>query len=121
MRSAAAGRGGRKSAANGPRAPASASSRLSHDGVALEDGRLLELPADAERGDGRLVEPGEVDRAVEIDVAGVGPRLAGDHVHHGGLAGAVRADDGAHLARLDDQRQLVQRLKPSKETVTPSR
>ena len=31
-------------------------------------------------------------------------------VHHRGLAGAVRADDGAHLARLDDERQVVQRL-----------
>ena len=37
------------------------------------------------------------------------------------LAGAVRADDGAHLAGLDDERQVVQRRKPSKVTVTPSR
>ena len=35
------------------------------DGVALEHGRLLELAADAELGDLRLVEPGEIGRAVE--------------------------------------------------------
>ena len=80
------------------------------DGVALEDGRLLELAADAELGDRRLVDARQVDGAVEIDVAGVGARLAGDDVHHGRLAGAVGADDGAHLALLDDQRQFVQRL-----------
>ena len=80
------------------------------DGVALEDRRLLEFSADAELGDLRLVVPGQVDAALEIDVAGVRPRLAGDDVHHRRLAGAVRADDGAHLARLDDERQAVQRL-----------
>src|SRR6185295_1810199 len=37
-------------------------------------------------------------------------RLAGDDVHHGGLAGAVRTDDGPHLARLDGERQVVERL-----------
>ena len=77
--------------------------------VHVEHGRLLELAADAEFGDLRLVERGEVVRAVEIDVALVGPRLAGDDVHHGGLAGAVRPDDGAHLARLDRERQIVER------------
>ena len=38
---------------------------------------------------------------VEQHVAVVGPGLAGDDVHHRGLAGAVRADDGAHLAGRD--------------------
>ena len=56
-----------------------------------------------------LVELGEVVAALEEDVAVVGPGLAGDDVHHRGLAGAVRADDGAHLARLDDERQIVER------------
>src|SRR5262249_23520627 len=70
----------------------------------------LELPPDAERGDLGLVELGEVGPAVEHHLALVGPRLAGDDVHHGGLAGAVGADDGAHLARLDQQREVVQRL-----------
>ena len=80
------------------------------DGEFLEHRRLLELAPDAELGDRRLVEPGEVDAAVEIDLAGVRLGLAGDDVHHRGLAGAVRADDRAHLAGLDHQRQLVQRL-----------
>ncbi len=77
--------------------------------VVLEHGRLLELAADAELGDRCLVEAAEVDGTIEIDVALVGACLAGDHVHHRRLAGAVGADDGAHLAGLDHQRQLVQR------------
>ena len=43
-------------------------------------------------------------------LAGVGPGLAGDDVHHRRLAGAVRADDAAHLAGADRERQRVQRL-----------
>ena len=80
------------------------------DRVELEDRRLLEFSADAEPGDLRLVVAGEVDVALEIDIALVGPRLAGDDVHHRRLAGAVRADDRAHLARVDDEREPVQRL-----------
>src|SRR5580704_2268855 len=42
------------------------------------------------------------DVAVEqLDRAGVGLQLAGDQIEQGGLAGAVRADDQAALARLD--------------------
>ncbi len=78
--------------------------------VVIEHRGLLELPPDAERGDMRLVELGEVGPPVEHDLALVRPRLAGDDVHHGGLAGAVGADDGAHFAGLDQQRQVVQRL-----------
>ena len=80
------------------------------DGVAFEHGRLLEFPADAEFGDLGLVEAGEIVGAVEHDVAEVRPGLAGDHVHHRGLAGAVRPDDGAHLAALDREREIVERL-----------
>ncbi len=81
------------------------------DRVHLEHRRLLEFAADAEHGDFGLVELGQVVGAfLEKHVAGVGPGLAGDDVHHGGLAGAVRADDGAHLARLDDEGQFVERL-----------
>src|SRR6266508_1758384 len=80
--------------------------------VAVEHGRLLELAADAELGDLGLVELCQVVGAVEVDVAFVGPRLAGDDVHHRGLAGTVRADDGAHFARLDRERELVERAKP---------
>ena len=42
--------------------------------------------------------------------ARVGPRLAGDHVHHRRLAGAVGADDAAQLAGVDREREIVQRL-----------
>ena len=38
-----------------------------------------------------------------------GPGLACDHVHHRGLAGAVRPDDGPKLARVDHQRELIER------------
>ena len=37
----------------------------------------------------------------------VGSRPAGDHIHDRGLARAVGADDGAQLAGVDDQRQIV--------------
>ncbi len=80
------------------------------NGVVLEHRRLLELAADAEFGDFGLVELGQVVPALEIDVALVGPRLAGDDVHHRRLAGAVGADDRAHLARLQHERQAAQRL-----------
>ncbi|MCY1444863.1 hypothetical protein D9M71_613520 [compost metagenome] len=39
-----------------------------------------------------------------------GPGLAGDHVHQGGLAGAVGADDAAQFANADVQVQCVQGL-----------
>jgi hypothetical protein len=42
---------------------------------------------------------GEVDRLAEEHLAGIGPRLAGDHVHHRGLAGAVGTDDGSASRR----------------------
>ena len=38
-------------------------------------------------------------------------RFPRDDVHHGGLAGAVGADDAEHLPRIDVQRELVERLK----------
>jgi hypothetical protein len=70
----------------------------------------LELAADAEFRDLGFVKPGEVVGAVEHDVAEVRPGLAGDHVHHGGLAGAVGADDGAHFAWFDGEGEIIQRL-----------
>jgi hypothetical protein len=82
--------------------------KIVRDRVALEHGRLLELATDAEFGDLGLVEAGEVVHAVEIDLALVRARLTGDDVHHGGLAGAVRPDHRAHLARLDRQREVVE-------------
>ena len=79
-------------------------------GVVLEDRRLLELAPDAELGNLRLIELGQVVAALEIDVAFIGPRLTGDDVHHRRLAGAVGTDDRAHLPRRQDQRQAAQRL-----------
>ena len=78
--------------------------------VALEDRWALELAADAEPGDVGLVARQQVDVAAEQRLARVGPGLAGDDIHHGGLARAIGADDGAHLALADDERQVVQRL-----------
>ena len=81
------------------------------DRVHFEHCRLLKFAADAELGDLGLVELGQVIGALpEIDVAVVRPGLAGDDVHHRGLAGAVRADDGAHLAGSTTKRQFVERL-----------
>ncbi len=79
-------------------------------GQLLVDRRLLELAADAGLRDLRLGQAQQVDVAAERDAAAVGPRLAGDAVHHRRLAGAVGADDAAQLADVDRQRQLVQRL-----------
>src|SRR5262249_30847244 len=41
--------------------------------------------------------------AEERDRSGIGPELAGDEVEERRLAGAVRPDDEASLARLDDE------------------
>ena len=53
----------------------------------------------------------QIVRAVEHDVTAVRLGLAGDDVHHRCLAGAIGADDGAHLARLDRERQIVESAK----------
>ena len=75
-----------------------------------EHRRLLEFAADAGVGDLGFGQSREVDRLPEERGARVGPGLAGDHVHHRRLAGAVGPDDAAQLAGVDDQRQVVQRL-----------
>ena len=80
-----------------------ASSRFSNTDVLLEHRRLLELAADAGVRDLGLAQARQVDGLAEERGAGVGPRLAGDHVHHRRLAGAVGADDAAQLAGLDRQ------------------
>src|SRR5258706_4549336 len=85
--------------------------------VLLEDGGLLELAADAGVGDLRFRKPCKVDGLAEEHRASVGTRLARDHVHHGGLARAVRADYAAQLADVDRQRKLGKRL----ETVEADR
>src|SRR5580658_6500508 len=47
---------------------------------------------------------------VEHHLAFVGTRLAGDDVHHRRLAGPIGANDRAHLAGLEHQRQTAQSL-----------
>ena len=69
--------------------------------VVPEHRRPLELAADAGMRDLGLGQAREVDRLAEERTPRVGPRLAGDHVHHRRLAGAVRADDAAQLADVD--------------------
>ena len=64
----------------------------------------------AEPGDLGLVEPSQIVQTVEHDLAGVRPSLACDDVHHRGLAGSVRTDDGAHLAGFDRKGKIVERL-----------
>ncbi len=76
--------------------------------VVLEHGRLLELAADAGVGDLGFAQSRQVDRLAEENRPLVGPRLAGDDVHHRGLAGAVGPDDAAQFADVDHQRQRVQ-------------
>src|SRR5229473_2401747 len=65
------------------------------DGQVFEHGRPLELAADAEIGDLRLVEPRQILAAAKEHFAGIGAGLAGDDIHHRRLAGAVGADDRA--------------------------
>src|SRR5207302_295536 len=78
--------------------------------VMLEDRRLLELAPDARVGDLRLGKAREVDGLAEESAPRIRPRLAGDHVHHRRLAGAIRADDAAQFARVDGERKVVQGL-----------
>jgi hypothetical protein len=81
-------------------------------GELLEHRRFLELASDARLRDLGLAEAQQVEAAPEPHRPGVWPRLAGDHIHHRRLAGAVGPDDAQQLARLDVQAQPVQRLEP---------
>ncbi|KAG1244726.1 hypothetical protein G6F65_021638 [Rhizopus arrhizus] len=65
-------------------------------GVLFEHSGALELAADARMRDLRLVQGRKVDALAEEGGARRWPRLAGDDVHHRGLARAVGADDAAH-------------------------
>src|SRR5699024_1165370 len=68
--------------------------------------RVLEHPAE-EAGPLVLLEPVDA-RAVDLDGAGVDRQPAGDRVEQGGLAGAVRADDGDEVALGQVQAQIDQ-------------
>ena len=79
-------------------------------GELLEHRRLLELAPDAHLRDLGFGVAQQVDRAAEENPPLIGPRLAGDDVHHRRLAGAVGADDAAQLTRRNVERQIIDRL-----------
>ena len=90
-------------------------------GHRLEHRWFLEFAANANLGDGRFVQPGEVDGLAENAVPASGRVFAGDDVHHGGFAGAIGADDAAQFAHGDVQGEFVRRPKAVKLTVMSSR
>ena len=53
---------------------------------------------------------GQIIGFTEVGDAVIRAGLAGDHVHHGGLAGTVGADDAAQFTDADIQGQVGQRL-----------
>ena len=80
----------------------SASSRFSNTRVLLEHRRLLELAADAGVRDlGLAAAQSGRWSGRRTRVPASGRVLPVMHVHHRGLAGAVRADDAAQLADVD--------------------
>ena len=66
------------------------------NGEVFVNRRVLEFPADAGADDPVFPDAAEF-LALELDAAAGGERLAADQVEHGGLAGAVRADDDVHV------------------------
>ena len=112
----------KNSDARTPLSAFSASSRFSNTREVLEHRRLLELAADAELGDLVLAHGAAGRWSSRRTPCRVGPGLAGDDVHHRGLAGAVRADDAAQLAGADARASAsLSALKPSKLTLMSSR
>ena len=69
--------------------------------MALKHRRLLELAPDAQIGDLGLVQLGQINLAFKKYITGIRSGFAGDDIHHRGLAGPVRADDGAQFTRFD--------------------
>ena len=65
---------------------------------------LLRHEGEAEPADVRRVQPGDV-AILEPHMAGSRPQQPGDQLEQRRLAGAVRADQGDDLARLDPQRR----------------
>ena len=77
----------------------------------LEHRRCLKLAAYAKFRDRCFIKSGEIIGAVEDGLTNIRLGLAGDDIHHGGLAGAIRPDDGSHLVMIDRERQGVQGAK----------
>ena len=76
--------------------------QVGHERGILEDGREPDPRRLRRRGDAARL-------AVDEDRAAVRPDHAGEHLHERALAGAVRSEEGVHLARLDDERCRPQR------------
>src|SRR5215468_11067357 len=85
-------------------------SQILEDGQVLENSRPLKFAADPQIGDFSLVEAAQIRRAAKENLAGIGPSLPGDDIHHSRLARPVRADDRAQLTLFDNKREIVQSL-----------
>ena len=89
--------------------------------MAFEDRRLLEFAADAEIGDRGLVETGQVDGTVEVDLALSGRVLPVTT----SIIVVLPAPFGPMIARISPgsmtRDNSLSARKPSKVTVTPSR
>ncbi len=80
----------------------------------LEHRGFLELAANAQLGNFGFVMAQQVDGRAKEHRAFVGPGLAGDDVHHRGLACTIGSDDAAQLAGRDVQVQAVDGLEAVK-------
>ena len=94
-----------------PRRARSATKQVVAHGHAAEELDALERPSEAEPGSPVDRGAGDV-AAVEHDGPAVGPEHAEQAVEEGGLARAVRADEPDRLARLDGDRDVVERGDP---------
>jgi hypothetical protein len=65
----------------------------------FEHRRLLKLPSDAGSHDFRLGYVKQIDVAAEPSRPWIRAHFSRDDVHHGGLAGAVGADDAEQFSR----------------------
>ena len=76
------------------------------DGETVDQHEMLVHHADAER-DGLLRVGDSRALAVDSDLAGIGPVIALDDAHEGGLPGAVLADDAVDRPPLHRHRHVV--------------
>ena len=83
--------------------------------------RRLEFASDAETVDFRHVHLGQIRIAIltKLHLAGVWPGATGDDIHHRAFAGTVRTDDGAQLALIHVEIQVVDRLEPIEGFIYP--
>jgi len=89
--------------------PAGGHQHVLQQGEPGEDTGQLERAAQAEAEDLLRGRAGDA-AAAEVDLAGVGPLVAGHDVEQGGLAGPVRPDQAGDRAFRHGQRAAVERL-----------